>query len=122
MTNFVRDAAMDAAFDNVADAATTLHVCSGNPLDRATVLSNSLGSVSIDNTAFTKGDGDTSGRKVTIAQQSIASASASGTAHVVAVVDGSDLLLAADLTQDQAVTSGNPITVSAWDWEIRDPS
>src|SRR5690606_42096707 len=106
MTNFVRDAAMDAAFDTGANAATTLHVCSGNPLDRATVLANSLGSVAIDNTAFTKADGDTSGRKVTIAQQSIASASAPGTAHVVAVVDGSDLLTAADLTQEPAGTTG----------------
>lgn len=122
MTNLVVDAAMDALLDHIADGATALHVCSGNPLDRATVLTNSLGNVAVTNAEYTKADGDTSGRKHTMAQQSIGSASASGTAHCVALIDGSTLYRVIDLSSDQAITSGNPITVSAHDHEVRDPS
>lgn len=122
MTNIVADAAMDALLDHIADNATHLHVCSGNPTSRAEVLTNSLGNVAIDETDFTKAAGDTSGRKHTLAQQSIASASASGTAHCVAVIDASNLLRSSDLSADQAITSGNPITVAAHDHEVRDPS
>lgn len=122
MTNFVVDASMDAALDYVADAATHLHVCSGDPADRAAVLTNSLGNVAIDNTDFTNANGDVSGRKHTIAQQEITAASASGTAAVVAIIDGSALLQKHDLSATQGITSGNPITVSAFQREIRDPS
>lgn len=122
MTNFVADAADDALLDHIADAATHLHVCSGNPTTRAAVITNSLGNVAIDETDFTKADGDTSGRKHTLAQQSIASASASGTGHCVAVIDATDLLRVSDLSADQGITSGNPITVAGHDHEIGDPS
>lgn len=122
MTNLVIDSAMDALLDHIADAATHLHVCSGNPTDRAGVLANSLGNVAIDESDFTKANGDVSGRKHTLAQQSITAASASGTAHCVAVIDGTNLLRSSNLSADQAITSGNPITVSAHDHEVRDPS
>lgn len=122
MSNIVADAAMDALLDHIANASTHLHVCSGNPTTRAEVLTNSLGNVAIDETDFTKADGDVSGRKHTLAQQSIPSASASGTAHCVAVIDASNLLRSSNLSADQAVTSGNPITVAAHDHEVRDPT
>lgn len=122
MSNIVRDSAMDALLDHIADAATHLHVCSGNPTDRAGVIANSLGNVAIDETDFTKADGDVSGRKHTLAQQNIASASASGTAHCVAVIDATNLLRSSNLSADQAVTAGNPITVAAHDHEVRDPT
>jgi hypothetical protein len=120
MTNIVADAAMDALLDHISNAATHLHVCSGSPTTRAAVIANSLGNVAIDETDFTKADGDVSGRKATLAQQSIGSASASGTAHCVAIIDGSNLLRVSDLSADQAVTLGNPITVAAHDHEVRD--
>lgn len=122
MTNFVADEADDAALDYISNQSTTLHVCSGNPLTRAAVLTNSLGNVAIDATDFTKANGDVSGRKATLAQQSIGAASASGTAHCVAVIDGTRLLRVNDLSADQAITVGNPVTVAAADHEIRDPS
>lgn len=122
MTNIVVDAALDALLDYIADNAIALHVCSGNPADRAAVLTNSLGNVTIDSSDFTKADGAVSGRRHTLAQQSIASASSSGTAHCVALIDGASLYRVIDLSADQAITSGNPITVSAHDHEVRDPS
>lgn len=123
MTNYIVDAVADAALQYIEDNVTTLHVCSGDPADRAAVLTNSLGNVTIDASDFTIANGDTSGRKSTLAQQSIASASASGTAAVAALINGSVLVLKADLASTQAITSGNPITVNAFDCdEIRDPA
>jgi hypothetical protein len=113
---------MDALLDKISNDATTLHVCSGNPTTRAAAIAASLGSVAIDETDFTKADGDVSGRKATCAQQSIGAASASGTAHCIAVIDASALLKVQDLSADQGITSGNPITVAAHDHEVRDPS
>ena len=121
MTNLVRDAAMDALLDNIGNAATTMHVCSGDPADRAAVIANSLGNVAVNSAQMTKANGDVSGRKGTWAQQSIAAASASGTAAVVCIIDATVLLLKADLANTQAITSGNPITVNAFDHEVRDP-
>ena len=123
MTNLIADVVMDAALQYLEDNVTTLHICSGDPADRAAVLTNSLGNVAIDASDFTIANGDTSGRKSTLAQQAIASASASGTAAVIALINGTILVLKADLSATQAITSGNPITVNAFDAdEIRDPA
>lgn len=122
MSEYVIPASLDAALDYVANAATHLHVCSGNPTTRAEVLTNSLGNVAIDETDFTNANGDVSGRKHTIAEQNIAAASASGTAAVVCIIDGTNLLQKHDLSSTQAITIGNPITVSAFAREIRDPT
>lgn len=120
MTKFVNDAQLDAFLDSVANNVNAMHVCSGDPGDRAAVLTNSLGNVAIDNTDFSNANGDTSGRKATIAQQSIASASASGTAAHLCLIDGTELRLKTELPS-QSITSGNPVTVNAFDLEIRDP-
>lgn len=123
MTNIVATEAIDALLDYIANNAAELHVCSGNPTSRAEVVSQSLGSVAIDSTDFTNAAGDVSGRKSTLAQQQITAASGSGTAHCVAVIDDSTgLLRVSDLTQDQGITAGNPITVAAHAHEVRAPA
>lgn len=121
MTNFVSDNAMDALLNEIA-TATALHVCSGDPADRAAVISNSLGTVAVSASDFTNANGDTSGRKVTRAQKSITAASASGTAAVIALIDSTELIHKSDLSSTQSITSGNPITVNANDHEVNDPS
>ena len=122
MTNFVIDDADDALLDHIANNVTTLHVCTGDPTTRAAAISNSVGSVAIDNTDFTKAAGDVSGRKHTLAQQSIPSASASGLGAILCLIDGTDLLYKSDFASTQTITSGNPITVNAHDHEVRDPA
>jgi len=123
MSNYIIDAVMDAALQYIEDNVTALHICSGNPTDRAGALTNSLGNVTVDSSDFTIANGDTSGRKSTMAQQSITSASASGTAAVACLINGSVLVWKADLSSTQAITSGNPVTVNAVDVdEIRDPA
>jgi hypothetical protein len=121
MTNFVVNAANDALLNHISTNATFLHVCSGDPADRAAAIANSLGNVAVTGADFSLANGDVSGRKQVVVQKSITSASASGTAAVVALISGSVLLRKHDLTAPQAVTAGNPITVSQHQHEVRAP-
>ena len=119
MAKYANPLVMDAALDKIA-TATNLLVCSSQPTDRATALAAALANQSLSG-AFTKANGNVSGRKVTIAQQSNISVATSGTATHVALIDGSILLLVTTCTS-QALTAGNTVTVPAWKDEIADPS
>lgn len=119
MAKYANPLVMDAALDKIA-TATNLLVCSSQPTDRTTALAAALANQSLSG-AFTKANGNVSGRKVTIAQQSNIAVATSGTATHVALIDGSILLLVTTCTS-QALTAGNTVTVPAWKDEIADPS
>jgi cytochrome c-type biogenesis protein CcmH/NrfG len=117
----VDDSVLDGAL-NVIDAnMTALHVNTAEPADRAAAISDSLADVAVDNTDGTLANGDTSGRKITIAQQSNVPIDASGTATHVAIISASLLLYVTTCTS-QALTSGGTVTIPAWDIEIADPA
>jgi len=71
---------------------------------------------------FTIGDGDASGRKVAVAEQSSLNVSTSGTAGGVAISDSDDALMVVTTCTTQALTSGNTVTIPTWDIEIADPT
>ena len=121
MPKFANDLVMDGALDVIA-TGTILTVCSAQPTTRAeAVTTYALADVVIDGTDFTKANGDTSGRKVTVAQQASVPIDASGTATHIAICDATNLLYVTTCTS-QALTSGGTVTVPAWDVEIADPS
>ena len=72
---------------------------------------------------YTSADGDSSGRKVTVAQQTSITMSYDANANHIAIVStaNSALLIVTSLTS-QAVVAGNSATVSAFDLEVRDPT
>jgi hypothetical protein len=113
---------MDAALDEVA-TSVKLRVCSGSssPADRAAAISATLAEVTIDSGDFSKANGDSSGRKTTVAQQANIDIDASGDATCVTLDDGTVLQYVTTCTT-QALTSGGTVTVPAWDIEIADPS
>lgn len=119
MAKWANDLVMDAALDYVA-TATQLLVCTSQPADRAAAIAAAVATTNLT-AAFTKADGDTNGRKVTIAAQNGLTVAANGTATHVALIDGS-ILLYVTICTPQAVTSGNMINVPAWKIEISDPS
>lgn len=121
MAKATPDAILDAMADAIIAAATQLIVCSGQPANFAGISAVALADVAIDSGDFTKGNGDTSGRKVTIAQQSNIDIDASGTAtHVV--LASADTLLYVTTCTSQSLTSGGTVTVPAWDIETADPA
>jgi hypothetical protein len=121
MAKAVSDAVLDAALDKIA-TATIQTACSAQPTTRTeAVTTYALADVTIDGTDFTNANGDTSGRKVTVAQQTGVTVDASGDASHVALCDGSDLLYVTTCTT-QTLTSGNTMTFSSWKVEIGDPT
>ena len=121
MSKFVPDATIDALLDEIA-TATRMDVVDdvSTPTDLSGTLAN-VAMVAGDGNDYTIANGDTSGRKVTMAEKSGVSITGTGTAlHIV-------LSLAAviiDITTctSQALTSGGTVTFPAWDHEVLDPA
>lgn len=125
MAKFAVDAVLDGTLDVYA-TATKLIVCSAQPTTYTEANSTyALADVVIDSGDFTKANGDTSGRKVTVGAQSGVLIDASGTAtHVVLVITASSTLLGGTTCTSQALTANgsNTVNVPAFDIEIADPS
>jgi hypothetical protein len=125
MPKVAPDAVMDAAFDYI-DQADVLRVCStlDSSPTHAEIVTATLASVAITpDTDFTKADGDTSGRKVTVAAKSGVSVTASGDANHIALTTTSGSVVRYVTTcTTQTLTSGNTVNIPAWDIEINDPS
>ncbi len=82
-----------------------------------------LANVAVTAADFTKADGDTSGRKVTVAEKTGITVHTSGDAtHVALVDDAAKELLDVTTCTLQTLTAGNTVTVPAWDHEIQDPA
>ena len=117
------DATIDAMFDYI-DQCNILHVCSGEPANYAGIAAVSLADVALTpDTDFTKANGDTSGRKVTVAAKSGVTVDSSGTATHIAIARTTDSTLRYVTTcTSQVLTAGNTVNVPAWDIEVGDPT
>jgi hypothetical protein len=122
MTNFVNTDVIDGAFQVIANNATHIHLCSGNPVDRAQVLSTSLASAAVSPADFTVGPGDVDGRKQTIAQKVVEVATASGSGAVVCLIDANRLLKKSLLPAPVDVFAGNPVVIATHSHTIRQPA
>jgi hypothetical protein len=114
---------MDAMLDLIA-TADTMTVCSGQPANVAGISAVALADATLTpgdgNGDFTVGNGDTNGRKLTVAAQSNVDIDTSGTATHVVIDDGTNLYITT--CSSQALTSGGTVTVPAVDIEVADPS
>jgi len=115
------DSVLDGALTVIDSNMSAVHVNTAEPADRAAAIADSLATVAVDGTDGTIANGDTSGRKLTIAQQADLSITSSGTATHIAVISASLLLYVTTCTS-QALTSGGTVTIPAWDIEIADPA
>jgi hypothetical protein len=117
------DATIDVMFDYV-DQCNIMHVCSAEPANYAGIAAVSLADVALTpDTDFTKANGDTSGRKVTIAAKSGVTVDASGTATHIAIARTTDSTLRYVTTcTSQALTAGNTVNIPAWKIEVADPT
>lgn len=128
MAKFAPDATLEGLLAQAA-LADEMYVCSAQPANYAGIAAVTLaGPITLTpgngNGDFTYADGDTNGRKVTVAAQNGASVTASGTAtHIVLATGGAtDLLRYITTCTSQALTSGNTVNVPAWDIEVADPT
>lgn len=125
MAKFVPDATIDAMLDVIADAVDRIDICSTQPTTYTEATSTyTLGNVAVTAGAgggdWTIGNGDVSGRKLTLAQQTGVSIGSNGTAAHIAGTNGSDTLYFVTTCTSQVVTSGNTATINTFDIEILD--
>ena len=126
MAKSIANAVLDAALNYVANNGSVMHICSQEPTDYTQAsstynLADPALTTGDGNGVYTIGDGDTSGRKLTIAQQSSVNVDTTGTATHVAICSGSALLLVTTCTS-QAITSGNTVTIPQFTETIADPT
>ena len=124
MAKAVADDVLDAALDEIA-TATRLVVCSDEPANFAGIAAVALADVVLTagdgNGDYTIANGDTDGRKVTVAQQADIEIDTTGDATHVTLDDGTTLQYVTTCTS-QTLTDGGTVTVPAWDIEIADPT
>lgn len=122
MTALYDTTVIDAALDKIA-TATVLHICSGTPASRATVLSSSLANVTVSSGDFTKAAGNVDGRKVTVAAKTGVAVTTSGTAASYCLIDGTTLLARTDVNAaSPALTSGSTTSIPAVAFEVGAPT
>lgn len=119
MGKAVSNGFLDGTLDTIA-TSDEMYVTSAEPANYAGISAVELADVAIDGGDFSKADGDTSGRKVTVAQQSSVTIDTSGTATHVVISDGTDIYVTT--CTSQVLTSGGTVTIPAWDIEIADPT
>jgi hypothetical protein len=116
------DLVMDAALDYIQANGGHMVVLSASAYDTsAAVVSATLASATTASADFTKADGDTNGRKVTVASHSGTTITASGTATHLALINTNGSAIYQTTTGSQALTSGT-VDIPAWDIEIADPT
>lgn len=123
MGKSVTDAVIDAMLE--AAEGDTVCVCSAEPTTYTEAITTyALATKTIvPATEFTKANGDTSGRKNTLAAQSAVSISGSGTANHVAIANSGDTSLKRVTTcVAQGLTAGGTVDIGAHDHEIGDPT
>lgn len=124
MAKWSNDLFMDAALDYL-DQCTLMIACSAQPTTyaEATTTYALADVVMTADTDYTKANGDTSGRKATVAAKSTVTVDASGTATHIALCRTADSSLRYVTTcTSQALTAGNTVNFPAWDVEIADPT
>lgn len=122
MAKSVHDNVLDGAFD-IVDQADIMTACNAEPTTRTEAVTTfKLADVAMTpNTDYTKANGDTSGRKVTVAAKSAVPVDTTGTATHIALCDATRLLYVTTCTS-QALTAGNTVNFPAWKIEIADPT
>lgn len=123
MGKFMADPVPDAQLDKMATSINQT-ICSAEPANYAGIaavtLAASVLTAGDGNGDYTIANGDASGRKLTVAQQTGVSITADGDATHVVYDDGSTLLFGTTCTT-QTLTNGGTLTVPAHDFEIADP-
>ena len=123
MAKYVLPAVLDAALDEIATANLMVAVA-GQPADYAAAQEGKLAEVALAPGDFTKANGVTSGRQVTVAEKPNAAVLVEGTADHVALLDtvGERVLYVTVTTAPQLLPVGGSVSFDTWSVEIGDPA
>lgn len=124
MGKAMNDTFADTALDWIKNNCDLITACSAQPATYAEASSTyKLADVSVDSGDFTgPTDGDVSGRKLTINQESAIPIDDSGSATHIALCSTAGSLLYTTTCSNTYLIAGNTLTINSWDIEIADPS
>lgn len=111
------DSMLEGGIDKMK-TCTALHFCSAQPDIYADIATYSLGSVVIDSGDFSVANGDVSGRKCTIAQQTGITPTSDGIVSCIIAGDGTDWT--GWTTSNTNVYTSIPVTINPCTKEVRD--
>lgn len=119
MAKWQNDLMLDAALNYIKDNVTTMYANTAQPATRAAAIADSLADVAVGSVDVTLANGDTSGRKATVAQKADVQIDVNGTATHVSLISASDLLYVTTCTS-QLLNNTGTVTFPAWDVELAD--
>ena len=120
MAKYVNPVVIDAALNYIKNNATVMSLQPSEPATRSAAVSANLADVVMASGDFTLANGDTSGRKVTVAAKSGVIVDASGTGTHVALYSATELLVVTTCTSQAVVANGsNTVNFPAWKDEIQ---
>jgi len=130
MAKFQRDQMLDAALSTIRQNVKQITVCSGQPTTFDLALTQKSGGTGfmLAKTATSAGsfaalgNGDVSGRKLTVNAHSGITVSATGGGNHVALLSSAaaSTLWYITTATSQTLTAANTLTINAWDIEIAD--
>jgi hypothetical protein len=123
----ISDSIMDLALANIADNGNQLHLVSQAPAVYADVATYSLGFVALvagdGNGSYTIQNGAVSGRRLTLAQQTVPGTADGVADHAVIVDTVAEEIKAVTTAPNYNMATGVNQTVPSYDvWEIQDPT
>jgi hypothetical protein len=124
---FISDTSIDKALADIADNGNQLHLVSQAPAAYADVATYSLGFVALNladgNGSYTIQDGSVSGRRLTVAQQTVPGTGTGTANHAVIVDTVNEALKAVTTAPSYNMQDGVNQSVPGYDvWEIEDPT
>lgn len=123
MGKSVHDDVLDGALNILKLNATRMVLCSAQPTTYTEGNATyALADVTLSSSDFTNANGDSSGRKTTVAAKNGVPVDTTGTGTHVCLLDVSNTkLLYVTTTTSQAVGAGGTVDIGTWKVELADP-
>lgn len=123
----IDDGSMDKGLQDIANNGNMLHLVSQAPTVYADVAAHSLGHVALNlgvgNGSYTIQDGAVSGRRLTLAQQTIPGTGNGTATHAVVLDTVNSAIKAVTTAPNYNIAVGTNQAVPSYDvWEIEDPT
>lgn len=124
MAKSVHNDVLDTALNIIKNNCNKMTLCSQEPTTYAEGNATyALADVAMVSGDFTVADGDTNGRKLTVAAKNTVPVDTTGTGNHIALLDTTNSrLLYVTTNTGQAVVSGNNINIGSWKLELADPT
>lgn len=124
MAKYINPNVIDLALGDIRTNANKMVACSQQPTSYTEANATyALASVAMTTADYTLANGDTSGRKITVAAKAAVPVTASGTVTHIALIDTTNSVLKfVTTTPSTAVASGGTVDIGTWKDEIQAPA